>query len=115
MPPLYVIAKQLGCNEKWIRTHFRELNQEIKSKGIEQRHDRSLLRSKQNHQEIEEVIRKLIINNIYPSMRKVTEILPNPAMMKSPENRAKWRELKDRYLKEVNVNILPYNRGHANA
>ena len=91
-PPMTEVAKRLGRDKRVLRRRFPELCRAISAQYLEYKKEARTERIKQCCEEVQQVVKKLHTQGIYPSEAHVSKILARPGCFRDKEVRAALQE-----------------------
>jgi transcriptional regulator GlxA family with amidase domain len=87
-PPMTEVAKRLGRDKRVLRRRFPELCRAISAQYLEYKKEARTERIKRCCEEVQQVVKKLHTQGIYPSEAHVSKILARPGCFRDKEVRA---------------------------
>jgi AraC-like DNA-binding protein len=100
-PSLEEVSRQLGCSASILKWRFPELCQEIVQRYAAFRQERSWQRKQQLCEEIQQVVRDLHEQGIYPNKAKTQRYMNKPMVFMEPTCSEAWRAA----MKELGYSI----------
>jgi hypothetical protein len=91
-PPMTEVAKRLGRDKRILRRRFPDLCIAISARYLEYKKEARAERIKQCCEEVQQVVKKLYTQGVYPSEANVSKILDQPGCFRDKEVRAALQE-----------------------
>lgn len=92
-PPSTVdVAKQLGYSSQSLRQYFPELVRAISARYLTYRHEQTRQKRQKLCDDVRQITFKLHAQGLYPTSKRVEQLLVKPASIRHPEVYRAWRE-----------------------